>query len=126
MNRRSFLAAAVAALAGSTVAKDAVLPLTLPDTPVELAKQAGMAVPPAAVAEAVKQSVPTPYGIHPALLDRNHLQTLDAMYEEFARAMAERIDQEFWASATTCQKTQAKLAPACKKITGFPVRKFTH
>jgi len=125
MNRRSFLAAAVAALAGSTVAKGAVLPLTLPDTPVELAKQAGMAVPPVA-AEPAKVFFWGTKGIHPALLDRNHLQTLDAMYEEFARAMAERIDQEFWASATTCQKTQAKLAPACKKITGFPVRKFTH
>ena len=95
MNRRSFLAAAVAALAGSTVAKGAVLPLTLPDTPVELAKQAGMAVPPAAVAEAVKQSVSTPYGIHPALLDGSFLRIHDAMYEKFARAMAERIDQEF-------------------------------
>jgi hypothetical protein len=124
MNRRSFLAAAVAALAGSTVAKGAVLPLTLPDTPVELAKQAGMAVPPAA--EAAKQSVSTPYGIHPALLGGGYLRIHDLIYEKFAREMAKRIDEEFWVSVDACQKTQAKLAPACKRITGFPVRKFTH
>jgi hypothetical protein len=125
MNRRSFLAAAVAALAGSTVAKGAVLPLTLPDTPVELAKQAGMAVPPVA-ADPAKVFFWGTKGVHPALLDDSFLRIHDAMYEKFARAMAERIDQEFWVSATACQKTQAKLAPACKKITGFPVRKFTH
>jgi hypothetical protein len=124
MNRRSFLAAAVAALTGATVAKSALLPLTLPDTPIELAKQAGIPVPPAAVAEAVRQSISTTYGIHSAMLDDSVVRIHSAIVEKFAREMAKRIDEEFWISATACQKTQFKLAYHCKNFTGFPVRRF--
>jgi len=125
MNRRSFLAAAVAALTGATVAKSALLPLPLPDTPIELAKQAGIQVPPAAVAEAVRQSTSTTYGIHPALLADSRLDIHSMVYEKFARETAKRIDEEFWLSATACQKTQFKLAYHCKNLTCSPVRRFS-
>jgi hypothetical protein len=125
MNRRSFLADAVAALTGATVAKSALLPLTLPDTPIELAKQAGIPAPPVAAAEPAKAFFWGTKGIHPALLDDSYISIHDAVYEKFSREMAKRIDEEFWLSATACQKTQFKLAYHCKKFTGFPVRRFS-
>jgi hypothetical protein len=125
MNRRSFLAAAVAALTGATVAKSALLPLTLPDTPIELAKQAGIPVPPAAVVTQSIEKVSEAYGIHPALLADSPLDIHSMVYEKFAREMAKRIDEEFWLSATACRKTRFKLAYHCKNFTGFPVRRFS-
>ena len=125
MNRRSFLAAAVAALTGATVAKSALLPLTLPDTPIELAKQAGIPVPPVAVVTQSIEKVSGAYGIHPALLSDSPLDIHSMVYEKFAREVARKLNDEMWMSVSTCQKTHFKLAYHCKQFTGFPVRRFS-
>jgi len=137
MNRRSFLAAAVAALAGATVAKSALLPMTLPDTPIELAKQAGIPAPPVAAMTCSIEKVSETYGIHPALLADSplSLEEFEAavariaptsmVYEKFAREMARKLDDDMWMSVSTCQKVQYKLAYHCKSFTGFPVRKLS-
>ncbi len=125
MNRRSFLAAAVAALTGATVAKSALLPLTLPDTPIELAKQAGIPVPPAAVVTQSIEKVSEAYGIHPALLADSPLDIHSMVYEKFAREVARKLNDDMWMSVSTCQKIQCKLAYHCKSFTGFPVRRYS-
>ena len=125
MNRRSFLAAAVAALTGATVAKSALLPLTLPDTPIELAKQAGIPVPPVAVVTQSIEKVSEGYGIHPALLADSPLDIHSMVYEKFAREVARKLNDDMWMSVSTCQKVQYKLAYHCGKFTSFPVRKLS-
>jgi len=125
MNRRSFLAAAVAALTGATVAKSVLLPLTLPDTPIELAKQAGIPVPPAAVVTQSIEKVSEAYGIHPALLADSPLDIHSMIYEKFAREVARKLNDDMWMSVSTCQKIQYKLAYHCGSFTGFPVRKLS-
>jgi secreted PhoX family phosphatase len=125
MNRRSFLAAAVAALTGATVAKSALLPLTLPDTPIELAKQAGIPVPPVAVVTQSIEKVSEAYGIHPALLADSPLDIHSMVYEKFAREVARKLNDDMWMSVSTCQKIQYKLAYHCGSFTGLPVRRFS-
>lgn len=125
MNRRSFLAAAVAALAGSTVAKGAVLPLTLPDTPVELAKQAGMAVPPAA-AEPAKVFFWGTKGVHPALLDDSRLRLMNDVWSKYAQELALRFDMEVWGNAFREASSGRRISPSKVQLASFPVRKFTH
>lgn len=119
MKRRTFLAAALSALAGSTALRGAVLPLTLPDDPIDLAKQAGFTAPTAPAEPANVFFWGTKGGIHPALFDSTHVSGLDAIYEKFARAMAERIDEEFWRGFAP-----KRAVPTNKRLTSFPVRKF--
>ena len=128
MNRRSFLASAVAALAGSTVARGAVLPLTLTETPIELAKQAGMAVPatmpvPVPVPPmAVKQVIGTT--IHPALLGDSRLDIHSMIYEKFSREFARRLDAEMWGFLD--KKALAnEVGELSKRLPSFPVRNFS-
>jgi len=119
MNRRSFLAAAVAALTGATVAKSALLPLTLSDTPIELAKQAGIPVPPVAV---VTRST---YGIHPALLADSPLDIHSMVYEKFAREVARKLDDDMWGSVIDKKGFAEQVVSLNSRFGAFPARKLS-
>jgi hypothetical protein len=128
MNRRSFLTAAVAALAGSAVAKGTVLPLTLTETPIELAKQAGIPVPVAVPATmpvppmAGKQVIGTT--IHPALLGDTMIDIHTTIGEKICREFARRLDAEIWGFLD--KKALANEAyDLNKRLSSFPVRNFS-
>jgi hypothetical protein len=135
MNRRSFLASAVAALAGSTVARGAVLPLTLTETPIELAKQAGIPVPvpvPVPVPAAVPVPVPPMAGkqvigttIHPALLGDTRIDIYTTIYEKVCRDFARRLDEEAWGGILDKKAFANEAYDLSKRLFSFPVRNFS-
>ena len=126
MKRRSFIAAALSALAGSTALRGAASALPTPAAPVELARPTGF-TPPTTPAEPAKAFFWGTKGRHPNLFAVSPANGCDAIYEKFGRAMAEKIDEEFFNLTALCKEHYSQQAIAHNsRIAGFPVRKFSH